>query len=51
MSLLLQKGTENSPHHKNSSDAVQMQGKQLQERVYGERMIQKKLEIKKKDGE
>lgn len=43
MSLLLQKGTENSPHHKNSSDAVQMQGKQLQERIYGECMNRKRI--------
>ena len=50
MSFLLQKGTENSSNYENPSNAVQMQGKQLQERVYGECMNAKDaIEIVVKD--
>lgn len=39
LSVLWKESLKDFPNHKNLSDAVQMQGQQLQERVYGERMI------------
>lgn len=38
LSVLWKESLKDSPDHKGLSDAVQMQGKQLQERVYGECM-------------
>lgn len=50
VSLLWEESVKNTSHHENPSDAVQMQGKQLQERVYGKCMNAKDaIEIVVKD--